>query len=253
MAGHSKWANIKHRKGAADKKKAKIFSRLAKEIIIAVKTGGGPDQSSNVRLRSALIAARAANMPNANIDRSIKKAVGDVDGSNYEEITYEGYGAEGVAILVECLTDNRNRSGGDVRMMFDRNNGNMASSGAVTWMFHRNAHFVVSGENASEDKLMDIVLDAGAEDIEVDGEIAEILGAPEAFEDISKALDNAGISVDEARITRRPENAIKVESLSAARSILKLIEKLEDLDDVQDVYANFDFSNELLEELAEED
>ena len=187
MAGHSKWANIKHKKGAADKKKAKIYSKITKEIFVAVKQGG-PDTDMNPALRSCIIAAKAANMPNANVDKAIKKASGAGDTTNYEDVVYEGYGQEGVGIVIEALTDNRNRTAGEVRLIFDKCGGNMAGSGAVTWMFHKKAYFLVSGEWADEEKLMDVVLDAGAEDIEVDGDIAEIWGPVEAFEELTKAF-----------------------------------------------------------------
>jgi len=251
MAGHSKWANIKHKKGAADKKKAKIFSRITKEIIVAVKTAG-PDAETNTRLRTAIIAAKAANMPSSNVERAIKKAAGDTDTSTYEETVYEGYGPEGVAVLVECLTDNRNRTGGDVRLIFDRTGGNMASSGAVTWMFHRKSRFVVTGENATEEKLLEIVIDEGAEDIEESDDMAEIWGAPDAFEQISKALEAAGIVPEEAGLARAPENYVEVKDVETAKKIMRLIEKLEDQDDVQAVYANFDISDEIMEELSAE-
>ena len=158
MAGHSKWANIKHKKGAADQKRGKIFSRITKEIYVAVKNGGGGDTEQNATLRAAVIAAKAANMPSSNVDRAIKKALGDSDTSTFEEIAYEGYGPEGVAILVETLTDNRNRTSGEIRYAFDRNCGNMAASGAVTWMFHRKSHFVITGEHADEDALLEVLI-----------------------------------------------------------------------------------------------
>jgi YebC/PmpR family DNA-binding regulatory protein len=253
MSGHSKWANIKHKKGAADKKRGRIFSRITKEIIIAVKQGGS-DQTGNTTLRSALVAAKAANMPNTNIDRAIKKGLGDSDTANYEEILYEGYGHEGVAILVESLTDNRNRTGGEVRLTFDRNGGNMAGSGAVTWMFHRKSHFIVTGEHADEENLMELLMEADAEveDIDVDGETAEIWGAPDAFLDISTALEEAGITPEEANLGRKPENTVKITDIGKAEKLLRLIEKFEDLEDVQAVYANFDFSDEVLEKLAQD-
>ena len=251
MAGHSKWANIKHKKGAADKKKAKIFSRITKEIIVAVKTGGS-EEETNTRLRAAVIAAKAANMPNTNIERAVKKAAGETDTSTFEEIVYEGYGPEGTAILVECLTDNRNRTAGEVRMIFDRNGGNMASSGAVTWMFHRKSRFVVTGENATEEKLLEIVIDAGAEDIDESEGMVEIFGAPGAFLEISKALEQAGITAGEAGLVRIPENTVEIKDIKTAGEILRLVEKLEDQDDVQAVYANFDISDEIAESLIEE-
>lgn len=250
MAGHSKWANIKHKKAASDKKKGKIFSRLAKEIMVSAKYGGG-DQDTNPRLRTALAAAKAANMPNANIEKAIKKGCGELEGVNFEEIVYEGYGAGGVALLVDCLTDNRNRTASEVRMVFDRCNGNLAGSGTVTWMFHRKSHFVIEGENADEDKLMEIVIDAGAEDIEVDEDIAIIWGPIEAFEDIAKALENAGIETNEGAIIQHPDNTIEITELSVAQQVLRLVDRLEDLDDVQAVHGNFDISAEILDQIEE--
>jgi YebC/PmpR family DNA-binding regulatory protein len=186
------------------------------------------------------------------MERAIKKAAGDTDTSTYEEIVYEGYGPEGVAVLVECLTDNRNRTGGDVRLIFDRTGGNMASSGAVTWMFHRKSRFVVTGENATEDKLLEIVIDYGAEDIDESENMAEIWGAPDAFEQISKALEAAGIVPEEAGLARAPETYVEIKDAGTAGKIMRLIDKLEDLDDVQAVYANFDISDEVMEKLSEE-
>ncbi|MCP3965152.1 MAG: YebC/PmpR family DNA-binding transcriptional regulator [Lentisphaerae bacterium] len=248
MAGHSKWANIKHKKAAADKKKGKVFSRIAKEIMVAAKMGGG-DADSNPRLRSALTSAKGVNMPNVNIDRAIKKGLGELGDVVFEELTYEGYGPAGVAVLVECLTENRNRSASEVRMVFDRSGGNLASSGAVAWMFHRKAHFVITGENADEDKLMEIVLDAGAEDIEVDGEVADIWGPPESFEDIMKALEEAGVATDEAAVERQPENTVELKEVKEGNSVLRMIDKLEDLDDVQAVTANFEIADEIADQI----
>ncbi len=249
MAGHSKWANIKHKKGAADKKKGKIFSRIAKEIMVAAKMGGG-DASANPRLRSALAAAKAANMPNVNIDRAVKKGLGELGDVVFEEIVYEGYGAEGVAVLIECLTDNRNRSASDVRMTLDRNCGNLAAGGAVSWMFHRQAHFVVTGENADEEILMDIVLDAGAEDIEAGDGVADIWGPPECFEAVMEALAKAAVETREAGLVRRPENTIVLKNIDKAKQVLRLIDRLEDLDDVQEVTANFEIDDSIADEVA---
>lgn len=251
MAGHSKWANIKHQKAAADKKKGKIFSRLAKEIMVAAKMGGG-EADSNPRLRSALTAARAANMPNLNIDRAIKKGMGELGDVVFEEIVYEGYAPGGVGVLVECLTDNRNRSTSEVRYVLDRNNGNLASSGAVARMFTRQGHFIISGDAADEDKLMELVLDAGAEDLEVADGIAEIWTAPEDFEAVLNALNDAGIAPDEAEIIKRPESTMEIADVSIARQILRLVDRLEDLDDVQLVTANFEIADEIADELGDE-
>ena len=252
MSGHSKWANIKHKKEATDKKKGQAFSKIAKEIMVATKVGG-KDPNSNIKLRMALASARAANMPRENIERAIKKGAGELGDVTYEEITYEGYGPAGTAFIVECLTDNKNRTICDVRMAFDRNGGNLAASGAVAWMFQRKAHFVIEGENADEEKLMDLVLDAGAEDITVENDVAEIWAAPDAFADISKALEDAGIDCSEAAITRQPENTVEIKELSKAQQVLRLIDKLEDLDDVQKVTSNIEIADEIMEKLAEED
>ncbi|MBO5923875.1 MAG: YebC/PmpR family DNA-binding transcriptional regulator [Lentisphaeria bacterium] len=248
MSGHSKWANIKHKKDAADKARGRIFSRLGKEIMVAAKMGGG-DVDTNPRLRSGIAAAKAANMPNANIDRAIKKGLGELGDVTFEEIQYEGYAAGGVALLIDCLTDNRNRSAREVRTTLDRNNGNLASSGSVAYMFKRQSHFVIEGENADEDKLMDIVLDAGAEDLIVEDGVAEIWGEPSAFEAIANALEAAGITASEAAVTRRPDNTVSITDVHTAEQILKLIDKLEDLDDVQEVTGNFEIDDSIADQV----
>lgn len=252
MSGHSKWANIKHKKEASDKKKGQVFSRIAKEIMVAVKSGG-KDPNSNVKLRMALTSAKASNMPRENIERAIKKGAGELGDVQYEEIVYEGYGPAGTAFIVECLTENRNRTIGDVRMTFDRNGGNLAASGSVSWMFQRKAHFLIEGENADEDKLMDIVLDAGADDITAEDGVAEIWAAPEAFNDIAKALEDAGIACSEAGITRQPENTVGINELAKAQQVLRLSDKLNDLDDVQAVYSNENIASEVLDEIDKQD
>jgi len=251
MSGHSKWANIKHKKEAADKKKGKAFSSLAKEIMVAAKMGGG-DPNANPRLRAALTAAKAINLPNANIDRAIKKGTGELGDVIYEEIVYEGYAPGGVGVIIECLTDNRNRSASEVRTALDRNNGNLANAGAVSRLFSRQSHFVVEGENADEDKLMEAVLDAGAEDIEVDDGVADIWAAPDRFEAIAKALEEAGIATTEAGVVRRPEMTVEVKDVKTAQQLLRLIDRLEELDDVQDVTANFEIADEIADQLEEE-
>ena len=248
MSGHSKWANIKHKKDAADKARGRIFSRLGKEIMVAAKMGGG-DVDTNPRLRSGIAAAKAANMPNANIDRAIKKGLGELGDVTFEEIQYEGYAAGGVALLIDCLTDNRNRSASEVRTTLDRNNGNLASSGSVAYMFKRQSHFVIEGENADEDKLMDLVLDAGAEDLIVEDGVAEIWGEPAAFEAIANALEAAGITASEAAVTRRPDNTVSITDVHTAEQILKLIDKLEDLDDVQEVTGNFEIDDSIADQV----
>ena len=248
MSGHSKWANIKHKKDAADKARGRIFSRLGKEIMVAAKMGGG-DVDTNPRLRSGIAAAKAANMPNANIDRAIKKGLGELGDVTFEEIQYEGYAAGGVALLIDCLTDNRNRSASEVRTTLDRNNGNLASSGSVAYMFKRQSHFVIEGENADEDKLMDIVLDAGAEDLIVEDGVAEIWGDPSAFEAIADALAAAGITASEAAVTRRPDNTVTITDVHTAEQVLKLIDKLEDIDDVQEVTGNFEIDDSIADQV----
>lgn len=251
MAGHSKWANIKHKKAASDKKKGKIFSRLAKEIMVSAKSGGG-DPDANPRLRTALAAAKSANMPQANVDRAVKKGCGELEGVDFEEIVYEGYGPDGVAVLVDCLTDNRNRSASEVRMVFDRNGGNLAGNGAVTWMFNRKARFIVSGEKADEDLLMEVVIDAGAEDISVQDEIAEIIAPPENFEKVAAALERADVSTDEAGLIQQPENQVEVKEVNVAKQVLRLLDALEDLDDVQAVHSNVDVADEIADQLDED-
>ena len=250
MSGHSKWANIKHQKEAADRKKGKIFSALAKEILVAAKTGGA-DPNSNAKLRAALTASRAANMPNANIERAIKKGLGELGDAVFKELLYEGYGAGGVGVLVDCLTDNANRSGSEVRSTFDRNCGNLGSSGSVSRLFSRQTHFVITGENADEDKLMDLVLDAGAEDLIVEDGVAEIWADPSAFEAIADALEKAGIKSEEAGVVRRPLTTVNITDVDTAKQILRLIERLEDLDDVQSVTANFEIDDSIAEALED--
>ncbi|MDR0932515.1 MAG: YebC/PmpR family DNA-binding transcriptional regulator [Victivallales bacterium] len=251
MSGHSKWANIKHKKEAADKVKGKAFSRIAKEIMVAAKMGGS-DPDANPRLRSALVAAKAVNMPNANIERAIKKGAGELGDVIYEEIVYEGYAAGGVAVIVECLTDNKNRSISDVRMVFDRNGGNMAGSGAVARMFKRQAHFVITGEWADEEKLMDLVLDAGANDLSVEDGVAEIWADPENFEALVKLFEEKQIPTDEAAVVRKPEMVTELNDLSAARQVMRLVERMEELDDVQEVTANYEIADEIADQLGEE-
>lgn len=249
MSGHSKWANIKHRKGAADARKGRAFSRLAKEIMISARAGGG-DISANTRLRTALAAARNANVPKDNVERAIKKGTGEIAGGQIEELVYEGYGAGGAAILVECATDNRNRTASEIRMLFDRNNGVLAGSGAVTWMFKRKAHLVVTGEAADENRLMELLIDAGVEDIEVEDGSADIWGPPDSLEALGAALAKAGIKAEEAALAQRPDNYVDVSDRDIARQLIRLVEKLEDHDDVQGVHSNFDISAAILQELS---
>ena len=252
MSGHSKWANIKHKKAKADAARGVNFAKFSREIIIAAKIGGG-DLNGNFRLRTAVEKAKAGGLPNDTIKRAIDKGCGNSQGDNFEEITYEGYGPAGVAIIVECLSDNKNRTLSDVRLVFDRNNGNMGATGSVAYMFQRKAHFMIEGENATEDKLMDLALEAGAEDLEVEDGVAEIWAETDAFETISKALDDAGITPSEAGIVRKPDNTVAINEFDKAQQVLRLIDKLEDLDDDQKVTSNIELSDEVMEKIAEQE
>jgi YebC/PmpR family DNA-binding regulatory protein len=246
MSGHSKWSTIKHKKGAIDAKRGKVFSKIAKEITVAAKHGGG-DPSMNPRLRTMLEKARAANMPSDNVDRAIKRGTGEIPGVVYEEITYEAYAAGGVALIIDVLTDNKNKAAGDVRNILTKHGGKLATVGAVKRDFHRKGHFVVSKEKASEDKLMEIVLDAGAEDLmPIDGGF-EIITTVEAFEAVKKALETQKIKPDSAEVTFLPVTPVLVNDEQTAASVLKLVEALEDYDDVQNVYANFDIPDAVME------
>ncbi len=251
MSGHSKWATIKHKKAGADAKRGKLFSRLSKEITIAAKIGGG-DVDMNPRLRSAVAAAKAANMPKDNIERATKKGTGELPGVVYEEITYEGYGPGGVGIIIECLSDNRNRATGEVRSTLDRRGGNLASSGAVSWQFNKKGFITISTSAVDEDTIFTIVTDAGADDLETSGDYYEITIPVENFEDVKKALEDANIETNVCELTMLPSSTVKVEKESEAAAVLRLIDALEDLDDVQNVYANFDISEEIFEKLAAE-
>ncbi len=249
MAGHSKWANIKHRKGAVDAKRGRIFTRLIKEITVAARMGGG-DVASNPRLRSAVAAAKSENMPKDNITRAIKKGTGEIAGEVYEEILYEGYGPGGVAVLVECMTDNRNRTVADIRHYFAKSNGNLGESGCVNWMFDKKGLIVVDKEEASEEVLMDTALEAGADDVVEEDTEFQVLTAPEDFDAVREGLEEAGVKFLSAEITMIPQNTVDVDAENVAKSLLKLLENLEDHDDVQKVHANFSIDDALMEQLA---
>jgi YebC/PmpR family DNA-binding regulatory protein len=248
MSGHSKWATIKHKKGALDAKRGKIFTRLIKEISIAAKNGGG-DPDSNPRLRTAIAAAKAENMPADNIKRAIQRGTGELPGATYEEFMLEGYGPGGVAILLDINTDNRNRTVSEIRHVFTKNSGNMAEAGAVSWMFHKKGDILVAKSAAKEDDLMGIVLEAGAEDMRDDGENWEVLTETSAYEAVVEALKKTGIETISASVAMIPQNYIKLEGQSATQMI-RLVEALEEHDDVQNVHANFDIDQKLLEEVA---
>lgn len=238
MSGHSKWHTIKHKKGATDAKRGKIFTKLIKEITVAARTGGG-DEAANARLRKAVSDAKAANMPNDTIDRAIKRGTGDLEGVNYEEITYEGYGVGGVAVLIETMTDNRNRTVAELRHLFSKNGGNLGEAGSVAWMFDKKGYIVVDKEAKSEEELFEIALEAGAEDMQDNGDSFEILTEPESFEAVTEAIKAAEIETQAAEVSMIPQNYIHLEGADA-KQMLKLYEAIEDHDDVQNVYANFD-------------
>ncbi len=247
MSGHSKWSTIKRKKGAADAKRGKIFTKLIKEITVAARMGGG-DPEGNPRLRSAIAAAKAANMPSDNVDRAVKKGTGDLEGVTYEESTYEGYGPGGVAILVETLTDNKNRTVSEVRHLFSKYNGNMGESGCVSWMFSKLGLIVVPKEGTDEDELMEHALEAGAEDIKDEDDVFEVHCEPNDVGAVSEALQEAGFKVESAEAAMVPQNTVKVEGRDA-EVLMRLIGLLEDNDDVQHVWANFDIDDELMEQL----
>lgn len=246
MSGHSKWSSIKHKKAAVDAKKGKAFTRVAKEITVAAKAGGG-DPAANPRLRTAIQAAKGVNMPQDNIQRAIKKGTGELPGVSYEENTYEGYGAAGVAIMADVLTDNKNRTVAELRKIYSKNGGNMGETGCVNWMFHKKGLIMIDSDKTDEEKLMSIVLDVGAEDIKAEDDAFEIVTSAEDFENVKKALESNSIEYSMAEITMVPETTIKVAG-KEARQVMRLMEALEDHDDIQKTYANFDISEE---ELAE--
>ena len=237
MSGHSKWATIKHKKGALDAKRGKIFTRLIREITMASRGGGDPD--GNPRLRTAILAAKAENMPQENIKRAIQRGTGELEGVSYEEITYEGYGPGGVALIVDVLTDNKNRAVSEIRHAFSKNGGNLGESNSVSWMFSKKGVIVIAKSAASEDKLTEIILEAGGEDLSDEGENWEVLCDPKDFEAVTNALKAANITPEHAEITKIASTYTKLEG-SQANAMIRLLETLEDLDDTQNVYSNFD-------------
>ncbi|MGH9655217.1 MAG: YebC/PmpR family DNA-binding transcriptional regulator [Bryobacteraceae bacterium] len=247
MSGHSKWATIKHKKAATDAKRGKAFTRLIKEIMIAARTGGDPD--ANARLRTAITAAKAVSMPAENIKRAIMRGTGELEGSQIEEVLFEGYGPGGAAVLVNAATDNRNRTVSEIRHAFSKNGGNLGEQGSVAWLFNRKSQIIVDGEKAGEDQLMSIVLDAGADDLRDQGGAWEILSAPEAHEAVLKALEDAGLATESAEIAMIPKNTIKLEGKNA-HAMIKLYDALEEHDDVQNVYGNYEVDEAEVEALA---
>jgi YebC/PmpR family DNA-binding regulatory protein len=249
MSGHSKWATIKRKKGAKDAARGKVFSKLIKEITIAARHGGG-DPAGNPRLRTAIEAAKAENMPGTNIDRAVKRGTGELEGVTYEEITYEGYGPGGIAVLVEAATDNRVRTVGEIRHVFAKGGGNMAEAGAVSWMFHSRGLIVVERSAMDEEKLMDLALEAGADDVNSDGsESYEIITSLAGFDKVRKALESAGVATVSAELAKVPQNTVAV-SEKDAPAVIRLIDALEEHDDVQKVYANFQIADDVLTRLA---
>lgn len=251
MSGHSHWAGIKHKKAAVDAKKGKVWSKLSKAIIIAAKMGGG-DPDANLRLRYAIDDAKALSMPKDNISRAIKKGTGELDGGNLEEVNYEGYGPGGVAILCQALTDNRNRTAPEVRKTFEMSAGKLGNSGCVAWMFQSKGLFIIPAERADEDTLMEIALEAGADDVKRDGDRFEIVCDPAVFRDLAAALEKAGVEPDVKEISLIPENTVDVDDAGTARKVLKLMERLDDLDDVQSVSSNFNIPDEVMAAVGEE-
>jgi len=249
VSGHSKWSTIKRKKGAIDAKRGKIFTRLIKEITVAARMGGG-DPFANPRLRSAIATAKAENMPKDNIDRAIKKGTGELEGAMYEEITYEGYGPGGVAILVDCMTDNKNRSVADIRHYFSKSGGNLGEFGCVAWMFAQKGTILVDKETIGDEELMDKALEAGAEDVVEEDAVYQVVSAPEDFETVRETLEKAGIQFIEAAVAMVPKTTVEITEEKTARQILKLLENLEDHEDVQNVYANFDIPDEIMEAIS---
>jgi len=246
MSGHSKWSGIKHKKGLADAQRGKIFSKLAKELTTAARAGGG-NPETNAKLRTLLQKVREANMPSDNVERAIKRGTGELPGVSYEEMAFEGYGPGGIAIIVEALTDNKNRAASEIRTIFAKKGGSLAGAGSVSWLFHKKGFIVVDRKAIEEDKLMDLVLNAGAEDLATQPETYEITTSTQDFEKVKQALNDAKIKLTSAEITMIPSNTVKLTG-NDAKQVLSLVQDLEDHDDVQNVYANFDIPDDILKE-----
>jgi len=248
MSGHSKWASIRHKKGVVDAKRGKVFSKLIKEITVAARLGG-KDPDSNARLRTAIAAAKAENMPKENIDRAIKKGTGELEGTHYEEVTYEGYGPGGVAVLVEVLTDNKNRAVADVRHLFERYGGSLGAAGCVAWMFSQQGLIVFRKDETDEERLFEVALEAGAEDIKEGEKEFEVITEPSSFESVKTAVENAELNYMLAEITMIPKTTVNLDGKNA-QQMLTLMELLEDNDDINHVYANFDIPDEVMEAIS---
>lgn len=248
MSGHSKWANIKHRKAAVDAKRGKVFTKLIRELTVAAKHGGG-DAESNPRLRTAILAAKNQNMPNDTIDRAIKRGTGEIGGEDFQELSYEGYGPGGSAVLVRALTDNKNRTVSDIRRIFTRHGGSLGENGCVAWMFHMKGRIAFEKGKVDEDRIFEIALEAGADDVVTEESELVVITPPEAFESVKSAIEGAGLNFENAEVTMIPQNSVKIEG-KEAEHMIRLMEALEDSDDVQNVYSNFDVSEELMMSLA---
>ncbi|MCP4372665.1 MAG: YebC/PmpR family DNA-binding transcriptional regulator [Deltaproteobacteria bacterium] len=244
MSGHSKWSSIKHKKGATDAKRGKIFTKLIKEITVAARMGGG-DPDANPRLRTAIVSAKSENMPKDNIERAIKKGTGELEGVNYEESTYEGYGPGGAAVFIESVTDNKNRAVADIRHIFSKNGGNLGENGCVAWMFDKKGYLAIEKKSVDEDSLMETAIEAGAEDVREDNGSFEIITEPDDFESVKTAVDNAAISYIDAEVTMLPQSTTNLEGKQALQMV-KLMEALEDCEDVQKVYTNADIPDEIV-------
>ena len=252
MSGHSKWANIKHKKAAKDSKRGKIFTRIAKELTIAARAGGG-DPDMNPRLRLSVQNAKSVNMPAENIKRAIQKGTGEIEGVVYEEITYEGYAPNGIAVIVETVTDNRNRTFPELRTAFSKHGGNIGEPGSVAWNFDRKGVVTIKTNDKSEDDLLEHVLESGADDMEYDEESTRIICSFEQLISVSKYFEDLKFEIEESRFEFIPKNTVKIDSLNDAKKILKFIDAIEDVDDIQNVYANHEFSDEVMEQLENED
>jgi YebC/PmpR family DNA-binding regulatory protein len=249
MAGHSPWANIKHRKAAVDAKRGKLWTKLSKAIIVAAKMGGG-DPDSNIRLRFAINDAKSVSMPKDNIERAIKRGTGEIAGGEVEEVLYEGYGPGGAAILCEIMTDNRNRTAPEIRKVFEIHNGKLGGTNCVAWMFERKGLILINANKVDEEKLMEIVLDAGADDLKREGDTFQVTCPPEAFNAVSEALSKAGIEPESKQLTRVPSNTVEISDVETAKTVLALMDALDDHDDVQSVSANFTIPDEALAALG---
>jgi YebC/PmpR family DNA-binding regulatory protein len=248
MSGHSKWSSIKHKKGAADAKRGKIFTRLIKEITVAARLGGG-DAEGNPRLRQAIQAAKSENMPKDNIERAVKKGTGELEGTSYEEVNYEAYGPGGVAVLIDCLTDNKNRTVADLKHIFDRHGGNLGEPGCVAWIFEKKGLIVVEKDKVDEERLLELALEAGADDVKEEETEFEVVIEPSSFESVKQAFDLEGLGYNLAEISMVPQNTVSLEG-KKAEQMLHLMEALEDNEDVSQVYANFDIPDEVMEALS---